>query len=1688
MKFITHFQDLKNWEKPRVVYLDRSVDDAAEKQRGIESLLKQPLSFSLSDIPRLEKKIQQQDHKLNSVEQSQFLNLVNYQLARVENENDKSTHSRTLFGIFRSPSLAQFLSQSQRLKVESILNKERKELEKLGDNPVEKWDSKEAIRVARSYRFVRNRLNTANLRINPKIKNTGDNLKLYAARLIEKSELKPVDKLFFVELKHIFPSRNDWGNEAVYQTVFNQASEIEASLAQTLKSGGNIPADAYTYWDTLVPTDLDDTTSVMATWLKRSAQVESVQALLAKDAGGAEVADAQVPMLLSFEEYQFLQDFKKSTTEFNLDTNGETKKQLEAAKANQAKVQENFDKAQAATKADIEALKKAKPAELKSHPKLTSIQKNSFNNDWLNLEIKDSETDETSESENSELKAFKAWREATVKEISESNAEASKEALAEQQEAVDNANKSVKDLETELAELQKAMGIYDNPSKEADKALQSHKKYFNARLKAGRLLAVDLDLMAQLNQNDQPGLSDLISDGDPSKAHQVLGLITETRSLVEEALASELQINDLNNLSETELAKVDKFLSYEGVLQTISKIKTSGKESPLLKNFEQLDKAGVLDARQVINAVTLDVRRDIMQNIESEQTRNSENYNQFISHYSRQHHAINNTDQVSKMLNFSADIQKEKQEKVHDVYEHAYEKVSSLFAKAEEGALLEGLNKILRTGVSASSVLNQIQARLPEGGFIHSANKLQLSGYKSAIVNELKGKVTPENDDRNHLEQIAQDLLAKLDQMKAAEVAKEALKHGANQIEQTDEDNLGVSDRLELSRRTRLVQVEASNVGEEFQNHLDQIKLSISKGENPDYLVSSFLQNYDHHLKPRFNALRDAMVAECDLHFDGKRIKFTENLEREITQSLTHLDTGVEQLRKNHNDKERDLSNTDAGFKTLNALVNSKILPLFDLKNGTLAKAESYKLDSTLHNAAKTHQYVRDELGVLQPEGAEKAREKYKNQLSEYKATVSDYQSAWEGAKERLEKDLKKFNEEEFLYKHHLPKKQARKILSTNEARLQDANWMLDFFSGKDESPYKGGEASVFDKWLADYENPETQPKALKFMDNFKEFKNVLGPEQEDFAGETTGLLSFRRDYDNNKPTLWFKKRYKITVSWYSLRSIFMMGKQAWEFWSKRTERRNDRMASELGSKLFGESWLGREFARDSNEKQDQRVSDFKNVHKSSNYKQLFHIIESATNAQNDKDEVQAAVELVMEKGELRWDSPEFLGMLGRLQDTVTFNPEEDIKQYIENPAQLKQRIGMAVTEIWDRPTWLQWKEDLPSKYKSRVDSHNNDYREEVQKGSVDTYLGNVLEQWGSGAEMDTNFERSKFESYLRNAFDNGEMNGYPNGDRRWYYLIMGLTLKNAQGDTILSPDTLSRFGELQNKMPFMDAFDDGNSAKLNGRVVPDGTPGSHKNWTYEDFQAWAKYFEGIDPRTANSAANKKHTIQCVRTWLNETLLTTNDSQDRMGKVQLTGIDRDDAGILPLLVSSERLRDGILRYASGDKRPADDKYYVNLIGSFENNFNDSVAYMKRILTVEDKEAPGYEDRKKTQLLRFGEMMRSYFMISQVLAGNWDTGGSVGAVVLSQAEWNNNDCDAQYDRVTDSISQFLGGEEGSKVRFLKDKHIQKQKSGEYRKSNPDTEEAKAWNNANEIYEDKSKKFQNIDLIQSFIESQ
>ena len=172
-----------------------------------------------------------------------------------------------------------------------------------------------------------------------------------------------------------------------------------------------------------------------------------------------------------------------------------------------------------------------------------------------------------------------------------------------------------------------------------------------------------------------------------------------------------------------------------------------------------------------------------------------------------------------------------------------------------------------------------------------------------------------------------------------------------------------------------------------------------------------------------------------------------------------------------------------------------------------------------------------------------------------------------------------------------------------------------------------------------------------------------------------------------------------------------------------------------------------------------------------------------------------------------------------------------------------------------------------------------------------------------------------------------------------------------------------------------------------------------------------------------------------------------------------------------------------MKYSSGDKRPADDKYYVNLLISFNNNFEDTVEYMQHILNNEDKEAEGYEKRKETQLRRFGGMMRTYFMISQSLAGNWDIEGSIGAVTLSDAEWQNNNGAKHYDKINKTIQAFTGDET---LKIVDGKRYDIAKStneGEYNNGTP--EHKALMQKVNNTFKAKEEYWNNIDKIESFL---
>lgn len=1686
MKFIPHFQDPKKGLKILVVYLNRDLEGGGEQETPINKILSQPLQFNLADLQTLEKAITAADGKLTGAEQNLFQQLVNLHLVRLSNEKLNSQPSRLLLALFRNPKLSQFLSVHQRQAIELKLSQENQTLEKLVSKKVEDWSEQEAIALARSYRFVRSRLNTMNLSIDESRRNAGDKIKIYAHKLSQKlGKLSNKEKLFLIEIARIFPNASDWSGfeTSLFDFIKSKAKSEKQIFLQTLlqtDGTGNrrISADAQKYWDTFIPDDEADNNEVLTQFLQRSAQVESLEAIAQKTETLKEGATSKKPLVLSQAEWKFLQDLTHQTLPVYEIDQGSSTTALTQAKTlvtTKQNAQQNLEQQQQAQKTALEA---KLPAQLKTETNVPTEIKSQFDDRWLQADQIDQTPvpeGQTATPQQQAWAGFKTWKDTAIKAI-----------LAEKSASIETAKKETANVQAEVARLQENitqaeadLKVYKNPTETAANLLSQHKNQFKERLVNGRLVGGDFNFLRYLPPEKQ---REYLGPG----GEQIKALIEDTRQAVSHTISQTLSIDLSSEVSENDLAALDKFLSYEAIIQQISATKLEGNSSELLTAYENIKGQKILDPAQIIGAVAKQIREDILSNIKQPTVRQSGVFNQFLNNYTRQHHDLEKTDRVERLLSFNQQIEQEKKEKINHVYEHAYEKVSALFATTEEAQVLADLNAILKTEISVESVLNNIRADLPSNGFIHQQSAASLSGLQCKIVNQLKGKVTPENDNEIYLALVAQSLLTKLDQLQAGENAKVALKYGAAQMEAVDKDSLSVTDRLELAGRTKLVVLEVENLNENFQHDLENIKTALNKEENATPLVGNFLNQFDQTYKPKLIVLLQALVAECDLHF-GQKTKFTLNLETELTARISILSSGVDGLRKLF--KENNLKAGDQGYTALQQAMLTGVLPLFDLHSGKMARVEENKLESTLSNVATTHKYVRDKLEFLQGEGAEKGRKNFYDQLEKYEALTSRYKTNWEDAKKRLEKDLKRFDETEFVQKYSLGKSQACEIIKNNNQRVIDADYVMDYFSGRKGSLYSGAKNEVFARWAEDYENPETQPKALHFMNHFQDFENILGSDQEDFAGQAEGFEKFIRDHKNNKGTLWFKKRYQLEIKWYTLSSIWQTAKQTYEFWGKKNERERDRMAADLGARIWGDTMIGREFSSEANTKEEERVNHFKKSFEDKDVAYLFNRMNNVTRIQN-KDEAKAAIILLIDKGALRWDSHDLLELLSRLQSDVVFNLPQDIDSYLEQPANLKAKIGRAIATIWDRPTWDEWQASLPSKYESRMKTFETEYTEQIQKGGVKSYLENMLDKWSNGTK-DPTIEVTKYEKFIQMAFDRGEMNGYPGGDTRWFFLVKGLTVKNSKGETILGPDAITRFTSLVGKVPYLDALDDKNSWKKDGKIVPVGTPGGHEgSWTTRDIQHWGAYFSALSPSEAGTDKMKI----AVRKWLNDCLVPAADSQDRMGKVTLTGIDRDDAGMLPLLVSSERLMDGVLRYASGDKRPVDDKYYVNLLGSFENNFNDSVRTLKRMV-AENQTAEGYDNYLETQLRRFGEIMRTYFMISQVLAGNWDSGGSVGAVVLSDSEWSNNKGNEIYEKITTNVAAFLGGEEQEQVENLQGKRYKTQKSEAAKKSYEDKkakgnalsseeqDKIDTWNHVQAIF--KGDKFSDINLVRDFL---
>ncbi len=963
----------------------------------------------------------------------------------------------------------------------------------------------------------------------------------------------------------------------------------------------------------------------------------------------------------------------------------------------------------------------------------------------------------------------------------------------------------------------------------------------------------------------------------------------------------------------------------------------------------------------------------------------------------------------------------------------------------------QALDSVTHTDIIAGNnetLLSQLQAQLPELGPLLQYRP----DKKDEILTELGKLVVREG---------------------AAQAFDKAIESSSYNLNEGNDKFLGTKVLSEMALQLSPFIQEANILQKRLDYHLLTMQDRLKRGEHftGAQLQAEFVKPVEDQVVNRLDLIgREAAQILNDL-FPEYKERFNDRYLKTFNEKLDllkeHLNSCSQAYANSQMDGVSGIEDLEEIRKVFMGVAGS--LDLGKDRWGGVVGA----LKDTHKHIPETAQFLDDELGLLKPGGYEEAKRNFEKEQAKAKQEAEAFFALSNEVLQIWEKDIKEIDDKKFKLLYHVDKPTMMKYLDDYQ------NLTEDIVEGFYNPFLKDGD--FFPQWFQRYADPDQQIQAINDMNFFHEWKDYMF-EKPYYEKAKEGLLDFRKGYKENRkavdigafdhlvrrPWRFLKSiRYENGAT---LLSIYHVIIEVYELTGKRWERTKDRRKAWLGSKLFGDTAWGKEFQRVANEKEQERIEDYKRIHQKANYQVLQERMKNPGN----QDEARAVIELMIEKGYLRWDDPEFLRMLMRFQHGVRFNLPEDIENYVENPAGLKLKIGDAVSVIWDQPTWLNWKADMTSKYESEMGKHKADYREEVQKGSVDAYLSDMLEKWALG-EIDENFERAKFEAYIYEAFDNGEMNGYPAGDRRWFYLIKGLTTKlGGTGETILSTDALSRLGKLQGKMPYTDAFDDGVGWKLNGKVVPEGTPGAHQgSWDYNDIQHWNKYFDHI----SGFNGTPEEVTVAVRRWLNDSLVPTFDAQDRMGKVQLTDIDRDDAGILPLLLSPERLR-SVLVFASGDKRPVDDKYYVQLLDSFENNLKDTI-HNYRTFEKNYEDSEGYDELKQTNLLRIGQMLRNYFLMSQTMAGNWDAESHVGAVVLSDIEWEKNKLDEKYKNIVGVVGKLFGDD--GEVTSLVDVHNKEQEPSKHK----DKSIQYTADKVKKIYEDT--RFTDLGLIENFIKN-
>ena len=297
----------------------------------------------------------------------------------------------------------------------------------------------------------------------------------------------------------------------------------------------------------------------------------------------------------------------------------------------------------------------------------------------------------------------------------------------------------------------------------------------------------------------------------------------------------------------------------------------------------------------------------------------------------------------------------------------------------------------------------------------------------------------------------------------------------------------------------------------------------------------------------------------------------------------------------------------------------------------------------------------------------------------------------------------------------------------------------------------------------------EALHEAVSKAENMMSAENFETYQKKDLPQKTEKLKDYTKQFTAPRGNTSKKKIHWVT--WYDLGRGYEIIKS----WAEnRMHRNSDARIGSVGEKIIGnlkipltETLVG-EFANKVHEAEHHEVDRLAGLLKPHD---IFHIRHMLSDPSTHEDQLKAIINVLCEKGAMRWDDVDLLKLLNKFQKSIIFDTSNGGENEFKDQSKFSARLREATSSIWTPDDYRNWESQRSSAYESGKQKFESKCNELAETVGLKNVLKDMLKEVRTKGPHDHHVDAMEYEQVIQYAIDKGKMQPY----QRLYYVIQGI-------------------------------------------------------------------------------------------------------------------------------------------------------------------------------------------------------------------------------------------------------------------------------------------------------------------------